>query len=280
MRSLGLNNLQQLVPVYLYETTAKPSNSSRVTRCCVRCGFHWRAASAAHRPSLPGYTFELREHLLSRHRVSLLSNEVTLGNPMRSRRTRTKPQQWIALCRNPARAADIRCGSSRPSPPAANQGTRPNPKGSTAHDIVGAPTIHPKRAIAASQRWCSAHCARSPPMEHPISPIRYCLHAQDARTDRAVAARDSPFDHQRHARSRKIPIALVAPQLTNARGFLPWSLSDARPPRSPLPSSSGRHPKRFTIADIGDGQVCSRFGSRSIHSLTSRRVGPAFEHPV
>ncbi len=75
---------------------------------------------------------------------------------------------------NHARAADIRCGSSRRSLPAASQGTRLNPKESTAHDIVGAPTIHPTRAIAVSQRWCSADCARSSPMERTISPIPSC----------------------------------------------------------------------------------------------------------
>jgi hypothetical protein len=39
--------------------------------------------------------------------------------------------------------------------------------------------------------------------------------------------------------------------VAEARGFLPWSLSDAGPWRSPLPSSSGRHLKRITLAVIG-----------------------------
>jgi hypothetical protein len=67
-----------------------------------------------------------------------------------------------------------RCESSRRLLPAASQGKRLNPKESTAHDIVGASTVHPARAIAVSERWCSPHCAGSSPMERPISSIWSC----------------------------------------------------------------------------------------------------------
>ncbi|MBU1213281.1 MAG: hypothetical protein KJ587_18745, partial [Alphaproteobacteria bacterium] len=57
----------------------------------------------------------------------------------------------------------------------------------------------------------------------------------------------------------EFPIAFPARSSITARGFLPWSLSDAGLRRAPPPSSSGRHPKCYTAGDKAFADWLARF---------------------
>ena len=81
----------------------------------------------------------------------------------------------------------------------------PNPKGSTAHDIVGRRQSIPRARSPHRNDGARLIAARSAPMETPDLPDPVLLTLSDAHSDRAVTARDSPFDHQRQLAAAKSP---------------------------------------------------------------------------